>query len=1040
MDADVTFGEWLRRRRRTLDLTQEELADQVGCSAITIRKFEASERRPSKQLATCLAECLGIAPEQYNDFITFARAEPYIDPSAPPSELVEPLPWQTSPTQAGGRPLPTPSLPLFLTKSASPEKLPPVFVARERELAELEAKLDTARSGAGQILFVIGGAGSGKTMLVQEFARRAQAGNLDLLVVSGYCNAHTGGGDPYLPFREALSLLTGEVEAKWAGGLMTTRHARLLWEAMPLTLPALVEYGPELIDSFVPARALQARAATLAPAEAPWFKQLTSLMADEPRSSLERKRILAQYTAVLKTIAAQRPVLLILEDLHWVDTSSSDLLFHLGRQVGDSPILLVGTYRPEEVALSGDEERHPMAGMVGELKRRHGDIWLDLGELAPVEGRRFVEAYLDTQPNRLGPEFRAALFQHTGGHALFTVELLREMQERGDLRRDEHGLWVAGEAIDWQILPARVEGVIERRIGRLKEELQAILTIASVEGETFTAEVVARVQQVKEWGLVQQLSRELDRQHRLVRALALEWLDPDGQRLSLYRFRHHHFQHYLYHSLDEVERVYLHEAVGKVLEALYGEQRERVAAQLARHFEQAGLGEKAVGYLLQAGERAVRLSASEEAIAHFNRGLALLETLPDTPDRARQELNLQIALGKVQIVTKGYAAPEVNQTYERARRLCRQVGEKPQLFQILMGLWNNHMLRGDLPKALELGEQLLSLGQELQEPAMLVGAYRALGSTLFYLGRWVLACEHLKQGMISYDLQQRRALAYRYGTDPGLICHIYMAWAQWYGGYADQAQQGMAKALTLAHDLDHPHSVAFVLTFAAFLHQMRRERAAAQERAEAAIALSVEQGFAQWLATGKIVLGWALAEQGESEAGLVQLRQGLAAFEATGAKTAMSYFLAMLVEAYSTVGQPEQGLTVLVEVWNIVNKNEEHWYEAELHRLEGELMRKAEPDLSRRGGMAVLSEVEGMNDKLSDPSPEACFLRAIEVARQQEAKSLELRAVISLSRLWQDQGKKAVARRMLAEIYGWFTEGFDTGDLREAKALLEELS
>jgi transcriptional regulator with XRE-family HTH domain len=199
MDADVTFGEWLRQRRRTLDLTQKELANQVGCSAITIRKFEADERRPSKQLATLLAERLDVAPAEYNDFISFARSESYIDPAAPPSELAEPLPWQTSPPEAGDRPLPTPSLPLFLTKSASPEKLPPVFVARERELAELEATLETARSGAGQILFVIGGAGSGKTMLVQEFARRAQASDPDLLVVSGYCNAHTGSGAHICP-------------------------------------------------------------------------------------------------------------------------------------------------------------------------------------------------------------------------------------------------------------------------------------------------------------------------------------------------------------------------------------------------------------------------------------------------------------------------------------------------------------------------------------------------------------------------------------------------------------------------------------------------------------------------------------------------------------------------------------------------------------------------------------------------------------------------------------------------------------------------
>jgi predicted ATPase len=305
---------------------------------------------------------------------------------------------------------------------------------------------------------------------------------------------------------------------------------------------------------------------------------------------------------------------LILEDLHWADSASSGLLFHLSREARHSRMLIVGTYRPDELAVRRGETHHPLADILSELKRWHGDIWLDLGELAEAEGRRFVEAYLDTQPNRLGPAFREALFGRTGGHALFTVELLREMQERGDVRQDADGQWIEGPTIDWNTLPAKVEGVIEKRIQRLEKELQAILTIASVEGETFTAEVVARVQQLNERGLVQQLSRELDRRHRLVTAQILAWLG--SQRLSLYRFRHQLFQHYLYHNMAEMERAYLHEAVGSVLEAIYGEQTEQVAVQLARHFEQAGLREKAVNYLLQAGKRAGRLSANQEAIAH----------------------------------------------------------------------------------------------------------------------------------------------------------------------------------------------------------------------------------------------------------------------------------------------------------------------------------------------------------------------------------------------------------------------------------------
>jgi predicted ATPase len=344
---------------------------------------------------------------------------------------------------------------------------------------------------------------------------------------------------------------------------------------------------------------MRERAATVTERDVPWFRELVARSRATAGAKVAQQPIVAQYSAALSAIASERPLLLILEDLHWVDSASSGLLLHLSRAAAHTRILILGTYRPEEVAVSRDQMVHPLAETLSELKRRHGDIWLDLGELAEADGRRFVEAYLDTQPNRLGPDFREALFDRTGGHALFTVELLREMRERGDLRHDDAGQWTQGPNINWNVLPARVEGAIEKRIQRLEQELQSILTIASIEGETFTAEVVARVQQVQARALVQRLSQELDKQHRLVVAHIMAWLG--SQRLSLYRFRHQLFQHYVYHSLTEIERVYLHEAVGTVLEALYGDQNEQVAVQLVRHFEQAGLHEKAVTYLLQVG-------------------------------------------------------------------------------------------------------------------------------------------------------------------------------------------------------------------------------------------------------------------------------------------------------------------------------------------------------------------------------------------------------------------------------------------------------
>jgi predicted ATPase/class 3 adenylate cyclase len=921
------------------------------------------------------------------------------------------------------------TLPPFLAATPPPPGPATPFVAREQELAKLADALTTARSGAGQILFVIGGAGRGKTWLVQEFVRRTQAADGELLVISGSCNAHTGSGDPYLPFREALTMLSGDVETKWAGGLITAEHARRLWEAMPVTLPALVAHAPDLLGTFVPSNGVRERATTFAERDAPWFRELVARESAEAGARVAQQPILAQYSAVLSAIARQRPLILILEDLHWVDAASGGLLVHLSREASHSRILILGTYRPDELAVSRGETHHPLAEMLSELKRWHGDIWLDLGEQAEADGRHFVEAYLDTQPNRLGQAFREAVFARTGGHALFTVELLREMRERGDLRQDADGQWTQGPAIDWHTLPARVEGVIEKRIQRLEKELRSILTIASVEGETFTAEVLARVQQVQERALVEQLSRDLEKRHRLVVAHILARLGT--QRLSLYRFRHQLFQQYVYYSLAEIERVYLHEAVGSVLEALYGQQTEQVAVQLARHFEQAGLTEKALTYLLQASKRAARLSAYQEVLAHVSKGLALLERQPDTPERAQTELDLQIALGNALIATKGFGAAEVEQTYHRAWQLCQQVyaGETARLLPILYGQWGYNLARGEPRTALQVAEEFLQLAQRQQDPTIIV-AHRLMGQR-FVLGELVAARPHYEQIAALYNVEQHRPLTFRYAQDPGSAGLSIGALVLWLLGYVEQARRWSDRAIMLARAAAHPYTLAYALSLSSWLHHFCQERAVAQERAEEAIAIATKQGHALWLAWGTVFRGRALATQGQAEPGIAQIRQGLAAAHATGGEAFRTHQLTLLAEAYDAVGELAAGLATLAEALALVEQTEERFWEAEIYRLKGELL------LTVEGAGRARSVTEGMQDA---ESPEGCFLKAIEIARRQAGKSLELRATVSLCRLWQQQGKKNQARHLLADIYGWFTEGFDTIDLQQAQALLQELS
>jgi DNA-binding SARP family transcriptional activator/predicted ATPase len=519
-------------------------------------------------------------------------------------------------------------LPSFLTEEAE-EVQPPPFVARERELARLDGFLDEALTGDGKVVFVTGGPGRGKTVLLGEFARRAMEVQPDLIVASGNCNANSGIGDPYLPFRDVMGMLTGDVEAKWAAGAISRDHALRLWGVLPLAVQALVDHGPHVVPALVPGAALLSRAMAVAPTGAPWLQQLRERVERQPADSegLEQSHLFQQVTNLLRALTEAHPLLLILDDLQWADSASIDLLFYLGRRLEGSRILIAGAYRPEEIALGGDgarsadRGRHPLKEALAELKRRFGDVWVDLAEVPELEGRHFVDALLEIEPNRLGEGFRRALFEHAGGHPLFTVELLRAMQERGDLVQDETGRWVPGPALDWETLPPRVEGVIEARVGRLDEELREFLSVASVEGEEFTAQVVAQVQEVSERQALRRLSQELEKRHRLVREQSV--LPVGRRRLSRYRFSHALFQQYLYNDLGEGERALLHGEIAGVLEELYQGRIEEVAVQLARHYSKARDESRALEYFTLAGDVALAAYANREAEGHYRRALGL---------------------------------------------------------------------------------------------------------------------------------------------------------------------------------------------------------------------------------------------------------------------------------------------------------------------------------------------------------------------------------------------------------------------------------
>jgi predicted ATPase len=442
--------------------------------------------------------------------------------------------------------------------------------------------------------------------------------------------------------------------------------------------------------------------------------------------------------------------------------------------------------------------------------------------------------------------------------------------------------------------------------------------------------------------------------------------------------------------------------------------------ELAHHYGRTGNTQKAVDYLQLAGQQATRRSANAEAIAHFTRALELLERLPNTAERIQQELTLQISLGAPLIVTKGFAAPEVGQAYTRARELCQELGDTPQLFPVLRGLAGYYLARGELQAARELAEQLLRLAESAQEPALFLEAHMGLGGISFWLGDLAATREHSRQGIALYDPEHHASHAFLYGQDPGVTCGTYEAGALLRLGYPDQALKVSNDTLTLARELGHPMSLVFALTLASILHRLRGEVQTMHELAEAIIALSTEHGMHYWLTAGTIQRGVALAEQGREEEGIAQMREGLAAQQqGIGVDLSRPASLSKLAEAYGKVGQTNEGLTLLAEALTLMNETEERLGEAELYRIKGELLLK----------QAVPDEHEA----------ESCFHKAVDLAQHQSAKFLELWAVTSLARLWQKQGKKEEARELLADIYGWFTEGFDTAALKEAKALLAEL-
>jgi predicted ATPase len=845
------------------------------------------------------------------------------------------------------------------------------FVGRQRELELLQQAWEQAKRGQGQIVAAVGEPGVGKSRLCYEFKLRAQR---DGLVLETFSVSH-GKAYPYLPLIELLNTyfqLTPQDD---------DRRRREQVTGKVLTLDRHLEDTLPYVAALV---GVEEAAASLAQ--------------DDPQ--LRRRRTFEAITRLLLRESLNQPVLLLVEDLHWLDSETQAWLTLFSDRVASARLLLLVNYRPEF--------QHPWGS-----KTYYRQLRLD--PLGSEEAHALLTALLghsaSVQP------LTHFILAKTAGNPFFMEELVQTLVDQAILRRDPAGGMqlvspVTSRALAALQLPPTVQGVLAARIDRLPAAEKALLQTLAVLGQEFAWSLLTHV--------TDQPDDELQRLLAHLHAEEFIYEQPAFPE-SAYTFKHALTQEVAYNAVLLERRRVLHERAAQAIEGLFTERLPEHYNALAHHYSRSGNTPKAVEYLHRAGQQAVERSAYADAMSHLTAALDLLTTLPESRMRSQQELAIQITLSMALRVTKGGGAAEVERLYTRARELCEQVGELPQLFRVLWGLWLVYYQRGAYQMMRTLGEQLLSLAQRLHDPDLLLEAHHALWATLFFGGELAAARPHLEQGLRLYEPQRHRAHAALYsGHDPGVCCRAVAAPRLWLLGYPDQAVASSRAAVALAQQLAHPLTLTIALYLAAILHHLCREALLTQARAEAGMTIATEQGFPQQLAYARTLQGWALAACGRGAEGLTQIQQGLAASQAIGAARDRPYHLALLAEVFAQGGQTTAGLEALAEALATLAKSGVRWWEAELHRLRGELLLQQ--------AMAQPEEAE------------ACFQRALDVARRQEAKSLELRAAMSLSRLWQQQGKRDEARELLAPIYGWFTEGFDTPDLQDTKALLGTLA
>jgi len=865
----------------------------------------------------------------------------------------------------------TEPVPAYLVRQAGPapsrfeataeRRLTPL-VGREEEIGLLLKRWEQAKDGDGQVVLLSGEAGVGKSRILRSFREQLEDKLRNRVLY--YCSPYHQNSAFYPAIDQLERVLRFEKHDGAAEKLIKL-------EAALGDLSLLVEkYAPPLASLL----------------SLPVGDRYTSppLGAEEMK-----KKILESMIAVFEAMASRDPVLMVIEDVHWIDPSTLELLNLLIEHLRSARVVLVVTYRPEfDSPWSG--HAHVTGLMLNRLSRKESAAMV-----TRVAGGK-----------ALPEEILGEIVAKTDGVPLFVEELTTTVLESNLLKEVEDRYVLSGPLTPLAI-PTSLQDSLMARLDRLAP-VKEVVQLAAILGRTFNHELLAAVSPLKGGQLEDALSQLLN-----ARLIYRHGLSPN----VTYEFKHALVQDVAYQSLLKGSRLQFHKRVAHALEKHFPETEPEL---LAHHYTEAGLIEQAVGYWHQVGQRAVERSANTEAIAHLTKGLELLDTLPETAERSQRELTLQITLGVPLQVIKGPASSEVECAYSRACELCRQAKHAPELFPALWGLWRSSIARAKLHAARELAEELLNLAQHQQDAALVLQAHHALWATLIELGEFASALKHIEQGTALYNRQQHHTQANLFGGHDPCVCgQVHAAITLWLLGFPDQALDRARDGLTLAEELSHPVSLAHALCYALQLHLYRGETRAMQERAETLLALASEQNFEEYLALGTFVQGWAQTQFGKNEAGIAAMRQGLSARRATGRVAEEFNLISLLAEALGKTGSAEEGLRLLNQALTVAADTGIADWEAELHRLRGELL---------------LCQSTGNRAKA-----EASYNQAIAVARRLQAKSLELRAATSLARLWQGQRKRVEARELLEPVYDWFTEGFDMPDLIEAKELLSAL-